>query len=190
MKRMMTVVAVAAMAATALADLKVATVNMMELVKFHPSYENNKSLLTGTEKDYKKRIDKMNAELDAIQSEGKQKMEEAQNPMIAAAAKAKIEKELMAIQNRYVEKQQKLRAEAMRVQQDLQDLEARLLKTQTDDIRKHVDAFAKKGGYDLIFDSAATIYFNGSLDVTDEILKVMGVDPKAARAKKAADEGK
>jgi Skp family chaperone for outer membrane proteins len=75
----------------------------------------------------------------------------------------------------------------MRSQQDLQELEARLLKTATADIRKRVDGFAAKSGYDFVFDSAAAVFAKKSFDVTDDILRDMGVDPKKARG---ADESK
>jgi Skp family chaperone for outer membrane proteins len=77
----------------------------------------------------------------------------------------------------------------MRNQQELSDLEARLLKSQADDLKKRIAAFAEKNGYDLVVDAAAALYSGRGLDVTDEILKTMNVDPKKAKAKEK-DEGK
>jgi Skp family chaperone for outer membrane proteins len=101
--------------------------------------------------------------------------------MLAAKAKADIEKKIVDVQNRFISAQQKLRAEAMRSQQDLGDLEARLLKAQTADIRKRVKEFAEAKRFDIVLDSQATVFAKKSFDVTDEILKAMGVDPAKAK---------
>ena len=175
------IVMAAAMAASA--DMKFGTVDMMKLVRNHPSYDSNKTLLESTDKDYQKRLDSMKAELEKLQEEGRAKASEYENPMLAAAAKAKLEKELRDIQSKFLAEQQRLRSEAMRNQQELSDLESRLLKTQTEDIKKRIANYAAKAKYDLIVDSMAALFAKPSLDVTDEVLKEMGVDPKKARAK-------
>jgi Skp family chaperone for outer membrane proteins len=174
-------------AAAAVGDVKVATVDMLLLVRNHPGYESNKTLLKATESDYQKKLDKIKSDVESIQEEGKKLSEQARNPMLSAAAKQKLEKDLVDIQNRFLAGQQRLRAEAMRSQQDLQDLEARLLKTATAEIRKHVDAFAAANGYDFVFDSAAAVFAKKSFDVTDGIMRKMGVDPAKARSR---DESK
>ena len=169
------------------AGIKLGTVDMMKLVKNHPSYETNRTLLTSTEKDYKKKLDALKAEVEEVQEEGKRLAEQLRNPMLAAKAKADIEKKIVDVQNKFISGQQKLRSEAMRSQQDLSDLEARLLKAQTADIRKRVGEYAAGNGYDLIVDSQAALFQKKGFDVTDEVLKAMGVDPAKA---KASDESK
>lgn len=180
---------VLAIAATAFAEIKIGTVDMMTLVRNHPNYQSNKDLLMSTEKDYQKRMDAMKAELESIQEEGKKLADEYRNPMLAQAAKTKIENDIGAVQGRFMAQQQKLRNEAMRNQQDLSDLEARLLKAQAEDLKKRIAAFAEKNGYDFVIDSSAAIYSKKTADVTDSVLKEMGVDPKAAKAKEK-DESK
>ena len=109
------------------------------------------------------------------------------NPMLAQKAKADIEKQLMDIQQKLVGIEQRYRSEAMRCRQDLQDLEGRLLKTTTDDLRKRIAKFAEEKGYDMILDKTAAPYAKESYSVTDDLLRTLGVDPKSARGK---DEGK
>ena len=176
-------------ASAAMAELKIGTVDMMVLVKNHPSYETNKNLLQSTERDYQKRLDQMKSELDSIQEEGRKLADEYRNPMLAQAAKVKIENDLGDVQKRFMEKQQFLRNEAMRNQQDLADLEARLLKAQAEDIKKRVEVFANKTGWDMILDSSAAIFAKEIYDVTDAVLQDMGIDPKVAKGK-AEDESK
>lgn len=186
MKKLVFAVAmVAAMAATA--EMKVGTVDMLMLVRNHPNYDSNKALLTSTDKDYQKKLEGVKSEGDKLQEEGKKLMEQMRNPMLTAKAKADVEKELGEIQQKLMGVEQRYRAEAMRCRQDLQDLEGRLLKTTTDDLRKRLSAYAQKGGYDFIYDSNAVPFAKSEYDVTNEMLKEMGVDPKDAKGR---DEGK
>ena len=186
MKKMMIAMAVAT-AMVASAEMKFGTVDLMLLVKNHPNYDSNKTLLTSTDKDYQKKLEKIKSEGDSLQDEGKKLMDQMRNPMLTAKAKADIEKQLGDIQQKLIGIEQRYRSEAMRCRQDLQDLEARLLRTTTDDLKKRIAKYAAANGYDLIFDSNAAAYATSTLDVTDEMLKNLGVDPKEAKGR---DEGK
>ena len=177
MKKLILFTALAA-ATTAFADLKIGTVDMMSLVRNHSSYEPNKKLLTETEKDYTKKLDAMKAELDEIQEEGKNMTDQLRNPLLSQGSKTKLEKDLMDIQNKFITAQQRIRAEMLRSQQDLQDLEGRLLKATTEDLREKINAFAAANKYDLIVDITAAPFASAKLDVTPAILKSMGVDPE------------
>ena len=109
--------------------------------------------------------------------------------MLSEEAKQKKTKDIEELQRKAMRKQQQLRGDAMQSQKRLADLEAKLLKSQADDIKARIAKFAEKEGYDLVLESAAAVYSSADLDVTDVILKDMGVDPKKARAK-VDDEGK
>ena len=186
MKKFVFALAVA-MAMAASAEMKFGTVDMLLLVKNHPNYDSNKTLLTSTDKDYQKKLEGIKSEGDKLQEEGKKLMDQMRNPMLTAKAKADIEKQLGDIQQKLIGIEQRYRSEAMRSRQDLQDLEARLLRTTTDDLKKRIAKYAAANGYDLIFDSNAAAYATSTLDVTDEMLKNLGVDPKEAKGR---DEGK
>ena len=184
-KLVFAMMAVAAMAASA--EMKLGTVDMLLLVRNHPNYDSNKTLLTSTDKDYQKKLEKIKSEGDGVQEEGKKLMEQMRNPMLTVKAKTDIEKQLGDIQQKLMGIEQRYRSEAMRCRQDLQDLEARLLRTTTDDLKKRVAKYAAANGYDLILDSNAAAYATSTLDVTDAMLKDLGVDPKEAKGR---DEGK
>ena len=188
MKKIMLAAALAA-AVTAFGDLKIGTVDMFILVRNHASYESNKELLKSTEADYRRQLDGIRDEIDRIQEDGKKIAEELKNPLVSQSAKEKAERELAGVQKRFIQAQQRLRDETMRNQQQLSDLESKLLKGQASDLKKKITTFASKNGYDLILDSAAAIFHSKDLDVTDAVLKEMGVDPKAAR-EKMKNEGK
>ena len=179
--------AVAAIAMGASAEMKFGAVDMMTLVRNHPNYDSNKTLLTSTDKDYQKKLELIKSDGEKLQDEGKKLAEQVRNPMLTAKAKEDIEKQLMEIQKKLMGIEQRYRSEAMRCRQDLQDLEGRLLKTTTDDLRKRISKYAEEKGFDLIIDSNATAYAKPSYDVTPDLLKAMGVDPKTAKGR---DEGK
>ena len=189
MKKLFLLAAVAA-ALTASAGVKIGTVDMLKLVRNHPNYESNRTLVAETEKDYSRKLDKMRSELEALSEEGKKMQEQLQNPMLSAAAKQKSEKDLTVLQNKFLSAQQQLRSEMMRSQQDLQDLEARLLKGTSSDLKKRITEFAEKAGYDFVLDASAAPYAKASYDVTPAILKTMGVDPAKAVDPAAASEKK
>ena len=173
--------------ASAFADAKIGVVDLMVLIRNHPNYDANKELLTSTDKDYKKKLEGIKSEGESLQEEGKKLAEQLRNPMLAAKAKSDMEKQLMDIQQKLMGIEQRYRNEAMRCRQDLQDLEGRLLKTTTDDLRKRIAKFAEEKGYDIILDRSAAPYAKASLDVTDLVLTTMGVDPKNAKGR---DESK
>lgn len=186
MKKILAIIALLS-ATTVWAELKVGTVDMLLLVRNHADYGRNKTLLQQTDKDYQRKMDLIKADLEKVQEEGKKISDQLRNPMLAVTVKQKLEKDMIDIQNRFFAGQQKLRSEMMRSQQELQALEGRLLKTTTDDINNRIAKFADANGYDMIIDGSAVRFSKKSFDVTDSILKEMGVDP--AKAKKI-DESK
>ena len=181
MKKLAFLAVVLAAAVTASAEMKIGTVDLMTLIRNHPNYENNREFLKSTEADYKKKLDAIQKKGETQQAEGRKVAEQLQNPMLAAKAKADVEKQLMAIQKELMAIEQEYRAEAARCRQYLQDNESRLLKSTTDDLRRRLEKFAKANGYDLILDQTAAPFAKASLDVTDAMLKEMGVDPKDAK---------
>ena len=175
-------------AVCAQAEMKVGTVDLLKLVRNHSSYDSNHQLLETTQKDYQKKLDKMKDAAESLANEGKKMAEQARSPMLAAAAKQKLEKDLADLQQKFMAAQQELRVEAVRSERELSDLEGRLMKSTTDDINAKLQAFAVQNGYDLILNETACPYAKKELDVTNEVLKSMGVDP--AKAKEFSDEGK
>ena len=188
MKKSIIAIAVAA-ALAASADMKIGTVNMMQLVRLHPSHETNRNLIKSTDKDYKAKLDSRQDALKTIADEGKKAQDDLNNPMLSAAAKAEAQKKLEGVQQRFLAAQQDLRSAAQHYQNELSDLESRLLKLETEDIRAKITAYAKDNGFDLILDASMLGYAKESFDVTDDILKALGVDPKKRKEEKK-DAGK
>ena len=192
MKKIMTMAAMVA-ALTVAAELKIGTVNMVDLVRLHPNHESNRALVKTTDSEYKAKLDAKQDELKEIADEGKKSQSDLQNPMLSTQARAAAQKKLEGIQKRFLDGQQEMRQMATRFQNDLGELESRLIKLETDDIRAKISAYAKEHDYDLIADHMILAFAKESFDVTDEILKAMGVDPAKRKEKKEkakADAGK
>ena len=193
MKKIMMVAAMAAALTTA-AEVKIGTVNMVDLVRLHPNHESNRTLVKTTDAEYKAKLDAKQDELKEIAEEGKKAQSDLQNPMLSTQARTAAQKKLEGIQKRFLDGQQEMRQMATRYQNDLGELESRLIKMQTDEIRAKISAYAKEHGYDFIADGTILAFAKDSYDVTDDILKAMGVDPakrheKKEKAKKS-DAGK
>ena len=181
MKKLLIAVSFLSLLFSAQADMKIGTVDLMLLIRNHPSYDSNKELLKSTDKDYQKKLEAIKGEGDKLQEEGKKLVEQMQNPMLAAKAKGDLEKQIAEIQKQLMSIEQRYRSEAMRCRQDLSDLEGRLLKTTTDDLKKRIKAYAEKEGYDFIVDRSVTPYAKEVFDVSDAILSAMGVDLKKVK---------
>ena len=181
---------VLAVAAVCAAEMKIATGNMVDLVRLHPNHESNRALVKSTDKDYKAKLERQQEAAKTIADEGKKIQADLMNPMFSQSAKADAQKKLEDVQRRFLAAQQELRASAQHFQNELTDLETRLLKLETEDIRAKINAFAKANGYDIIADSTMLAFSKDSLDVTDEILKALKVDPAKRHEKKSAADAK
>ena len=168
--------AAAVAAITSFGEGKIGVVDMYMLVRNHRNYDTNKATVLQTEKDYTKKMDALRDELEEIQKEGTSLAEQMRNPLLAQSEKARLEKQLMGVQQRLMSQQQKARSEALRSQQEIQALESRLLKVTTDDLKKYVTDFASANGYALILDKQAAAYSAPDADVTAAVLKAMGVE--------------
>jgi hypothetical protein len=88
--------------------------------------------------------------------------------------------------------QQRLRTEMLNAQREIQDLEALLLKKQTEDIRAKIATLAGNEGVELVVDRNAVLFNAKGIDLTDKVLTSMGVDPAKAINPREAEknEGK
>ena len=176
------------MSIAAFADIKVATVNMIHLVELHPNHESNKALVKSSDNDYKAKLDSKQDALKALIDEARKIYEDMQNPMLSATAKSDAQKKLDGLQQKINAARQDLIRSEQTYRETMNDLETRLLKMETSDIRAKISAYAKEKGLDLVIDSTMAAYANDSLDVTDDILRAMNVDP--AKRKALKDKGK
>lgn len=187
MKRLLTAIAFAASFA-ATAEMRFAVVDMADLLRLHPQYESDGRLLKETDRDYQERLERLQDDLKAIGEEGKKATEELQNPLLSAKAKLDAQKKVESLQQRFIAGQQELRVKAAEFQGQLEDMNARLLRTRSGEIREKIAAWAGEQGYDMVLDKSLIAFAKPELDVTDEILKLYGVDP--AKRQERKNEGK
>ena len=167
-----------ALAMVAGAEVKLGVVNLEVLIKNHPSHASNKTLVKSTADDYRKKMETHQEQMKSLMEEGAKVQSDSRNPMLSAGAKADLQKKWEGIQRKAYAAQQEMRADDQRFQEELADLQQRLFKR---DVEAKIGEFAKSEGYDLIVDIAACGFAKPELEVTDAVLKRMGIDP----AKKA-----
>lgn len=179
----------AVLAATMMmAQEKVAVVNMVDLVRFHPSRERDRKLMQDTEKEFQAKLDKQRDRFEELRGEYEKAVKEARNPALNEKAKAEAEDKAMKHRDVLAEADRDLRQEMQKLQRELGDLDSRLLRQVTGDIREVLTKYAQETKYGMILDGTTMAYFDPKLDVTDEILKRMGVDPKLRKEAKEKAE--
>ena len=107
--------------------------------------------------------------------------------MLTENAKKIAFAKLEDLQKRGIAAQGEYRNAAQEYQADLQKLETDLMRAVTSSIRDKIEEFAKQKGYDVILDVTTTPYVAKSLDVTDDVLRLFGVDGEAKRAEAKKD---
>ena len=168
---------------------------MIHLVELHPTHESNKTLVKSSNDDYKAKLDSKQDALKAMLDEARKVYDDMQNPMLSATAKADAQKKLDGMQQKVNAARQDLLRSEQNYRETMNDLETRLLKMETSDIRAKISAYAKEKKFDLIIDSTMAAFANDDLDVTDDILRAMNVDPAKrqelkSKSKEKTSEGK
>ena len=191
MKQMMVMLAAALAATVMMAQEKTAVVNMVDLVRFHPSRERDRKLMQDTEKEFQAKLDKQRDRFEELRDEYEKAVKEARNPALNEKAKAEAEDKAMKHRDVLAEADRDLRQEMQKLQRELGDLDARLLRQVTGDIREVLTKYAQETKVSIMLDGTTIAYFDPKLDVTDEVLTRMGVDPKLRKeSQEKADKEK
>jgi Skp family chaperone for outer membrane proteins len=185
MKRALLMIAVVMAAGVMLAAEKIAVVNMVDLVRYHPSRERDRKLMEETEKEFQSKLDKQRDRFEELRSDYEKVVKEARSPALNETARAEAEDKAMKHREVLAQADRDLRAEMQKLQGELGDLDSRLLRQVTSDIRDVITKFAEEKKFDAVLDSTTMAFFNARLDVTDDVLKRMGVDPEVRRKKEA-----
>jgi Skp family chaperone for outer membrane proteins len=191
MKRANIVMAVVMAAAMVMAQEKMAVVNMVDLVRFHPSRERDRKLMQDTEKEFQAKLDKQRDRFEQLRDDYEKAVKEARNPALNEKARAEAEDKAMKHRDVLAEADRDLRGEMQKLQRELGDMDSRLLRQVTGDIREVLTKFSQENKYAIVLDGTTMAYFDPKLDVTDDVLKRMGVDPKLRKeAKEKAEKEK
>ena len=191
MKQTSGILAAVFAATMAMAQGGTAVVNMVDLVRFHPSRERDRKLMQDTEKEFQGKLDKQRDRFEQLRGDYEKAVKEARNPALNDKARSEAEDKAMKHRDVLAEADRDLRQEMQKLQRELGDLDTRLLRQVTGDIREVLSKFAQEKKYLVVLDGTTIAYFDPKLDVTDEVLKRMGVDPKVRQeAKEKAEKEK
>ena len=167
---------------------KIAVVNMVDLVRYHPSRERDRKLMEETEKEFQSKLDKQRDRFEELRTDYENVVKEARSPALNETARAEAEDKAMKHREVLAQADRDLRAEMKKLQGELGDLDARLLRQVTSDIRDVITKYAEEKKLDAVLDSTTTAYFNPRLEVTDDVLKRMGVDPEVRKKKETSEQ--
>ena len=188
MKKVFMVLAVVMAAGMLVAAEKSAVVNMVDLVRFHPSRERDRKLMEETEKEFQAKLDKQRDRFEELRADYEKLIKEARNPALNDKARSAAEDKAMKHREVLTQADRDLREEMQKLQGELGDLDARLLRQVTGDIRSVITKYSKEKKFDVVLDSTTMAYFNPKLEITDDVLTRMGVDPKVRIKKKKSAE--
>ena len=161
---------------------------MVDLVRFHPSRERDRKLMQDTEKEFQAKLDKQRDRFEQLRDAYDKIVKEARNPALNEKARAEAEDKAMKHRDVLTEADRDLRQEMQKLQHELGDLDTRLLRQVTGEIRETLTKYAQENKFSVIFDSTTLAYSDPKLDVTDDVLKRMGVDPKVRKEAKEKDK--
>ena len=179
----------AVLAATMMmAQEKTAVVNMVDLVRFHPSRERDRKLMQDTEKEFQAKLDKQRDRFEQLRDDYEKAVKESRNPALNDKARAEAEDKAVKHRDVLSEADRDLRQEMQKLQRELSDLDTRLLRQVTNDIRDILTKYAQENKYGMVLDATTMAYSDPKLDMTDEVLKRMGVDPKVRKEAKEKDK--
>lgn len=160
---------------------KLGVVEMEILLRLHPNTAADESLMK-----------EMVERLDAEQEQGKAQLKELnaafekavetyENPSLSEKARAKARADAQTRQRALIEADGEFRRKQQQRQRELAETESRMVKRTTDKLREIITAYAKANGYDMIFAANVMPYYSPAVDVTDAILRTMGIDPAKRR---------
>ena len=186
MKATCIMIAVLLTAMMGFAEEKTVVVSMIDLIRYHPNRERDRKLMADTEKEYQDKLDKRRERFEQLRDEFERVAKEARNPVLSDKARAEAENKALKQRDVVSEAERDLRQEAQKLQRELQELDTRLLRQVTGEIRETITKYAKDTKAAIVMDASTLAYSDPKLDVTDDVLKRMGIDPKVR--KEAKDE--
>lgn len=188
---------------TALAQQKIAVVDLEKLIRLHPNTAEDKKQLEATLKDYNKQKEQLQSVAASTRKAFEAAVREVANPALSEAAKQKAEAAALEKRQAALEADRNAAEEIRKLQRDLNAQELKMLKRTSDVIERAIAAYAKGNGIDLVLQlpsklspGAGVVYSKPEMDITAAIMDLMGIpdeepqeeeDEKQANAPAAAD---
>lgn len=170
----LTAALLAAMAISAEAQSKVASVDMKKLFNGYWKFKQSATILDDRKTSHRKELKSMSDELDKAAAEYKQLLEQANDPLISADEREKRKGAAASKSKEVNNAKVGLEQYQRQAESSLVELEQRLSGNLIAEIQKTVGAKAKSGGYSAVLNIAATevvVYADPASDITESVLK-------------------
>jgi Skp family chaperone for outer membrane proteins len=131
-------------------------------------------------------INERGKEVDAIRVELEGIQKRAQSPLLSEAGKKSIQTEFQSKVEVYQQRRGELEKFIQEANGTIQQRQAEMTKTIGAEVRAEVEKISKAKGLALILPKGITLYSEASLDVTEEVVKVLNDNYKPAPAAPAA----
>lgn len=173
-----------------------AVVDLEELVRLHPNTASDKKLLEQTLKEFTGQKEQLQARVESTRKDFETAVREVQNPALSEKAKKKAEEDALAKRTTALDAEREFTETVRSLQRQLTEQEMRMLKRTTAEIEEAVAAYAKTKNLQLVLQlpgeklgaMSGVIYAAPSLNITTNIMKLMGFRPAPAEEAPAKDE--
>ena len=122
-----------------------------------------------------KEVEGMIAELQAIQKRG-------QSPLLSEAGKKSVQAELQSKSEVFQQRRGELEKFIQEANATIQQRQAEMTKTIRAEVRAEVEKISKVKSLQLVLPKGVSLYTDASLDITDEVIKVLNDGYKPAPA--------
>ena len=194
-------IAALALSASALVGLaqapKIAIVDMAKLFDNHYKTVEKNAVFQSEQDKVKEEINRLNGEGLKLQEEAQGIAEQLNNPVLSDDKKGQIQQEARAKVDELRRKQEEMNALLANSSESLKKRIMNFRSLLMDEISKVASTVAKRKGITLLMDKSgpsllgvpAVLYYDASLEITDEVLKEINKDkPEGAPAAPASAE--
>ena len=168
------------------AQQKIAVVDLEKLIRLHPNTAEDKKTLEGTLKDFNKQKEQLQALAASTRKAYEAAVREATNPALSEAARKKAETAALDKRQAALEADRGASEKIRELQRELNAQELKMLKRTSDIIERAIAAYARGNGIDLVLQlpsrlsaGAGVIYSRPEMDITEEIMKLLGIEEPA-----------
>lgn len=180
--KLLALAALASLAATAQAQVKVSVVDMAKVFDSHYKTADYGAKLQADEQKAQEEVEKMSKDLNATIEEFKKAQEEVNSPMLNKDAKAKAEDKAKQIYANGQKKEQEIQQFIGQTRQSIQQRVQNFRGVLIEEISKVATEIAKRRGANLLLDKGSTIFADASFDITEEVIKEVNKDRPASSA--------
>ena len=169
--------------AIAMAETKIATIDMELVIISHPKTKENRQVLISLQKDLEKQRDEILNTIKPTVEKFKAAIEAAQDDSLKDSTKKARLDEARAIENRLRKEEDVVKEKIGDLQMDFQKKELELFKSVVDQIDVVVKAYVQKEKITIVLDSSAmrtsapisiVVFSDESIDITEKIIEATG----------------